>query len=169
MTYTANGIVLPDGWLTNPEASALVQLATNLTVLELGAFKGRSTVALASTARYVLSVDHHRGDEGTRGAGHDGDTLAEYIGNVRDLPNVGFVVAPFARILPLLAERSFGLAFIDGAHDAPSVERDATFASRLAPVLAFHDWNQESVRRGAARAGFFDPQETHDSLAVFRS
>ena len=52
---------LPQGWLLNEEADRLAEAARGRVVLELGAWKGRSTVLLTSVAEYVVrhgSTDH---------------------------------------------------------------------------------------------------------------
>ena len=94
---------LPAGWLTPAEADELRRLAAGRTVLELGAWKGRSTVVLAEVASYVVSVDRHRGIPG------HGESLDEYLANVRDLANVAVVIAGFADIVPHLARLRDGL------------------------------------------------------------
>lgn len=145
------------GWLSHADAAALRELAAGKTVLELGAWKGRSTVVLAGVADYVVSVDQHLGIEEMPGE----DSLPDYLASVRELPNVAIVVARFGSFLPLLAPNRFDLVFIDGAHDYESVERDITYALLLHPkVVAFHDWDIPDVQ--AAAVSFFG--ETPDSL-----
>lgn len=145
--------MLPSGWLADVEAGELARLADDRVVLELGAWKGRSTALLSWAARYVVSVDRHRGG-GEVGAE---DSLPDYLDSVRMLGNVAMVVASFEEFVPLLG-RSFDLAFVDGDHDEASVRRDALLARdhvRKGGVVAFHDWDRESVRQGA-RAVFLD-------------
>ena len=159
-------VALPDGWLLDVEAEALTNLATGRNVLELGSYKGRSTVAMSRTARYLLSVDHHRGDPD---AGSE-DTLAEFYENVKQLENVDFVVGDMAVVLQFLRDNYFDLVFVDGAHDYESVRRDAMAAWRLCHktgVIAFHDWQFESVRAGAS-IHYDEPSELIGTIAVFR-
>ena len=150
---------LPTGWLTEPEAETLSQLAAGQTVLELGAWKGRSTAALAATALHVVSVDWHYGDPD---AGQE-DTLDEYIANVRHLRNVTMVVGRFETVVPHLS--GFDLVFLDGAHDYASVLRDAQLAIRVGRTIAFHDHNQAPVAAAVADAGL-SPHTVIDSLAI---
>lgn len=156
---------LPNGWLPDEEAEQLQRLADGCVVLELGAWKGRSTVAMSRTAAYVVSVDRHQGIKGVDG----GDSLAEYLHVIRSLPNVAMVVASFSDFVPLLG-RVFDLVFIDGDHDADSVQRDIRLAHahvRDGGTLAFHDWDFASVRRGAAREKLRRPTGLVGSLAWF--
>lgn len=157
---------LPDGWLPENEAAELQRLAKGKTVLELGAWKGRSTVALSQVARYVVSVDRHQGIEEVGGE----DSLPDYLAAVRSLPNVAIVVADFSGFCPLLCDY-FDLVFIDGDHDEGSVARDTVTALEhvtLEGMLAFHDWDFDSVRAGAASIiGLRSPERVVGSLASF--
>lgn len=155
---------LPDGWLPDREAEQLQRLASGRVVLELGAWKGRSTVAMSRTATYVVSVDRHQGI-----AGRDDDSLGEYLDAVRALPNVAVVVASFQEFVPLLG-RVFDLVFVDGDHDTDSVQRDTRLArDHLRPggTIAFHDWDFASVRAGAGRERLRNPVGLVGSLAWF--
>lgn len=156
---------LPQGWLTANEAKALAKLAKGRTVLELGAFKGRSTVVLSANATYVASVDRHRGIP----PHHMDDTLPEYLSVVRDLENVAIIVAAnwhaFSRYLQ---PGSFDLIYIDGDHDYDAVERDAVLASQLDPGwVAFHDMDFAEVDE-AARTVFGVPTGQVGSLGWYK-
>jgi predicted O-methyltransferase YrrM len=140
-----------DGWLTEAEGDKLAELAVGKVVLELGAWKGRSTLAIARTARLVVSVDTFKGDADTGEA----DTAAEYLENVRGADNVFPIRYDFSDGLPILTEAAYGLVFIDGQHDHDSAYRDALTAKRLLKpggVVAFHDLNYPSVLSAAIRA-----------------
>ncbi len=149
---------LPPGWLSETEALFLAELGKGRVVLEIGAYLGRSTVALATGAKLVVSVDHHRGDPGTKaGSKHpsEGWTLPAFTEALTRLNLWGKVVPVVTNSElagQLLARTAFGVAFIDGAHDSVSVLRDTEVAIRLlAPggVIAWHDWDYESVKAGA--------------------
>jgi SAM-dependent methyltransferase len=159
-------VKLPDGWLPDNEARELQRLATGKTVLELGAWKGRSTVALSQVAKYVVSVDRH---QGIKEAGGE-DSLPDYLASVRGLENVAIVVADFARFVPLLGW-DFDLVFVDGDHDKLAVARDTQTALehvRTEGKLVFHDWDFNSVREGAGSVlGLRSPEGIVGSLASF--
>lgn len=142
-----------DGWLSVAEGEALQCLATGRAVLELGAWKGRSTVCLAAVARRVVSVDAHRGDPATGPA----DTYAEYLANVTASGSLDRITPVLLRFQDLvdLGPR-FDLVFVDGAHDADSVEHDTRLALqfiRPGGTIAWHDLGYESVREGLQRLG----------------
>ncbi len=155
---------LPPGWLTDNEAACLADMARDATVLELGAWLGRSTLTLASTAEHVVSVDWHKGDWD---AGF-GDTLPGYWEKVRNLDNVTMVVGRFEAIVPLFADR-FDLAFVDGAHDHDSVIRDACLAvAATHGKVVFHDFDQPRVRAAVASTGIRAVRLV-DTLAVWET
>lgn len=152
---------IPPGWLSDAEADCLAQLADGKTVLELGAWLGRSTVTLASTAAHVVSVDWHKGDED---AGF-GDTLPGYWETVRNLDTVTMVVGRFEHIVPLFVP-VFGLAFVDGCHAEDAAVRDARLAIAVTRgVVTFHDYDQPAVQAAVKEVGLV-PVSIIDTLAV---
>jgi SAM-dependent methyltransferase len=160
-------MTLPDGWLAPDEADELRRLAAGKTVLELGAWKGRSTVVMAEVARYVVSIDRHQGIPEVG----DEDSLPDYLDAVRGLPNVAIVVSTFKEFLPLLGV-VFDVAYIDGNHDSNSVEEDTLLACQhlyySSGILIFHDWDFGSVREGVRRAiGLREPDSLVGSVAAF--
>ena len=155
---------LPAGWLSKADQAELRRLARGRFVLELGAWKGRSTTVMSKVASYVVSVDRHRGiaDDFDHG-----DSLPTYIAEIRPLRNVAMVVADFVDFVPLLRER-FDLVFIDGDHDYDSVLRDIALALLVNPsVIAMHDYDYSEVRR-AAREVFGEPTTLGGSVASFK-
>lgn len=156
---------LPQGWLTGDEAKALAKLAKGKAVLELGAFKGRSTVVMAEVAEYVVSVDRHRGIPPF----HDGDTLDDYLSAVRYMENVAIIVAEnWHAYSRFLRPGVFDLVYVDGDHDYVAAERDAVLASQLEPtVVAFHDMDQDQVV-AAARTVFGEPSGQVGSLGWYK-
>lgn len=155
-------IDLPQGWLTPPEAKELQRLAQDRVVLELGAWKGRSTVAMAEVARYVISVDDHT----PINADHPEDSLDEYLAAVRGLPNVGIVVARFEDFCPFL--RAVDMIYVDGNHDFLSVEHDALVGRNALEVVAFHDWDIPDVERAVLGVFGRKPDALVGSVASYK-
>jgi hypothetical protein len=156
-------IDLPRGWLNDREARELSRLAVDQVVLEMGAWKGRSTVVLAEVASYVISVDRHRG---IPQEGWAEDSLPDYLEAVRDLANVAIVIAHFEQIVPHL--RGIDLVYIDGDHDYQAVEADILIALLVEPsVVVMHDWDQDDVQQ-AGKMFFGRPTTLIDSLASFQ-
>lgn len=149
------------GWLTPAEGAALQALARGKLVLELGAWKGRSTCCLAEVATAVRSVDHFRGD----GEAGREDTHGNWLANVeaqghRD--KVRGATLTFAEAASLMPESAYDLVYVDGDHSEAGTEeatRLALFCVRHGGAVALHDWNRASVREGARRAGLTRPPD----------
>lgn len=179
MTATPlNRFVFPadiDSSLDELEGRTLAALADGKTVLELGAWLGRSTVCLGQTASLLVSCDWHQGDP------HAGQlpTLAPYLHNLHRYGLFGRVVPVIGRfdhILPALQDNYFQLVFLDGYHSYAAVRDDT---ERLLPklahggVLVFHDYGVEASSNGgepfgvtAALDDMFSTIEVIGTLAI---
>ncbi len=145
------------GWLTQEEGQALYRHASGKRVLELGSWRGRSTVCMAQSAESVLAVDHFGGDAGIEAELKDVPDAAtvrsEFFANVAGYENVGLqeCATDKAEFTP----NSFDFVFVDGAHDYESAKRDMEVAKRAVKdggTIALHDWTMDSVRRAAVEA-----------------
>lgn len=126
------------GWLTEEEGRALSEAASGHHVLEIGSYCGRSTICLAQTAESVVSVDPHDG----RGTPSPRETYSEMLSNLARY-GVAEKVTAIVGAVQDAPNGTYGLVFIDAAHDYPSVSQDIIAAlRRLAPGgrLAFHDY-----------------------------
>lgn len=154
------------GWLTLGEGALLWRTVVGRDVLELGTASGRSTVCLAQSARWVVSVDVA-----------DQSEAAEWVRRFGCADRVEFRRGDAADMCGALSG-PFGLIFIDTLHDAASVARDIAAAlPLLAPggLLAFHDYPDlgwPDVRRvvdeHARRLGWKRVEQA-DYLGVFRT
>lgn len=138
--------------VTKEEAAALAELGSGKLVLEVGSWRGRSTVALASVAAMVHSVDWHKGDAHSS----FGDTLGALTSNLKRYQVQSRVVLHVGRnedILPVLAAHSFDLIFIDSFHAKEAVERDLILSQPLVKpggVIACHDYGHSYVSGGVS-------------------
>lgn len=145
------------GWFTENDAAALLPLVRGQTVLEIGSFLGRSTCLIASAAEHVYALDWHYRDQGTRSLGPE-DTLPGLRYNLVACGVMHKVTILCGRVETLAPHivGPFGCVFVDGSHDAASVERDTRLARRLvAPggAIAWHDCDEEGVIRGVQATG----------------
>lgn len=137
------------GWCNSEEAQCLHKHAMGAMVLELGALCGLSTIVMAQAARWVLSVDAHKGDK------HTGpqDSLEELLGNLASYnvkKKVSLFVGDFSDFGRLAINNVFDMVYVDGAHDVWSVERDITIAIGAVKndgLIAMHDCDQLDVKR----------------------
>lgn len=150
--------------VTDEECRALAALSAGKVVLEVGAYLGRSTIALASTAQIVHSVDPHNG-----GPPGEEDTLPAFLKNlsrygVRE--KVIVHVGGSLQILPIF-RAIFDVLFIDAAHQQEWVEQDIRVGMpclRENGCIAFHDYGASGAWDGRQWAPF-GVTEAVDDLA----
>jgi predicted O-methyltransferase YrrM len=191
------------GFMPHDEGEALYEAAlaagrevAGATIVEVGAWCGKSTVYLGAAAEatgaIVLSVDHHRGSEELQEGWADFDPeVLDDAGRVDTLPHwrrtiagagleasvvgvVGDSATAAARVRPGLA-----LCFIDGGHgDAPAWADYRAWVPLIGPgrLLAIHDVFEDPEDGGrppyelyleACRTGFEEVSAT-GSLRVLR-
>jgi len=143
------------GWLLPEEGIALAHLSEGKRVLEIGSYLGRSTICIAQTAEHVTSIDPHNGVA----TGRPCNTFPDFKRNLEryGLSNVDTLIGTTEDIAQVRGE--FDVVFIDGAHDAASVQYDLSFALRhLADdgLIAFHDYRNQA----GAHDGRWDPGVT---------
>lgn len=142
-----------EGQIYPDEASLLYSLASLVTgdraIVEIGSYRGRSTIALALGSRSgheapVFAVDPHEEFIGVKGGHYGGSDRVAFMKNVLDAG-----VADLIRLvnLPSLAaasgwQRDIGLLWLDGDHSYEGAAGDlAAWSPFLAPeaFVAFHD------------------------------
>ncbi len=148
-----------DGWLSRAEGETLRMMAYGKHVLEIGSWKGRSTVCMAQVARTLVAVDHFKGDMGTGLA----CTFDEYTRNLERF-GVADKVKTFWTSLrdfiydkyPVMFAGTFDLAFVDCEHtEAATTEalRVAIRCVKRGGIVAWHDADFPEVRSAVHRAG----------------
>jgi len=142
-----------EGWLTEREAKLLFNLARNLKgtgiIVEIGSWKGKSTICLAKGSKEgkrvkVYAIDPHTGSpEHSKRYGKVW-TFDEFLQNIKNA-GVEDLVVPIAKTSED-AYKSFNLPvdllFIDGNHEYKSVKLDfELWNNKLIEggIVAFHD------------------------------
>lgn len=151
-----------DGWLHLDEAAELARCVlaapsdAPLGIVEIGSWKGRSTVALALAAQSrgdaaVVAIDPHLGDNGEWMA--ESPTYEEFLRNVRNA-GVESVVLPIRRLAhharSEVTDGSVGVLFVDGSHRYEDVRQDIEdWTSSLVDgaIIAFNDSSKPGVYR----------------------
>ncbi len=153
--------------LTERETDELWLLADAGDVLEVGSAYGYSTVALALVAKHVDAVDPHTGHGSypqlLMNLGVYG--VAERVTVIRQMSQTA---------LPVLfnAGNRYDLVWIDGDHQAETVEHDVTWARKMLKpggVIACHDYDEVTCPgvRAALDKLFGGPGRLVDTLAIF--
>lgn len=125
-----------EGWLARSEARLLAELAGTIvpprTIVEVGNYRGRSTVALGLGAlggrgARVYSIDPHRAFTGARGGRFGSADQAQLYANLTR-PGVGAQVNVIGLDSTAVArgwnEGAVALLFVDGDHRYESVRAD---------------------------------------------
>ena len=137
-----------EGWLSDEQGGALYTAAASTTgagaIVEIGSWKGRSTVWLAAGARIagrrVYAIDPHAGSREDPAA----NTLAEFQTNI-DRAGLSGAVEPFVMTSSAAAAQLAGpveLLFVDGDHMYPAVRQDGElWLPRVVDggIVMFHD------------------------------
>lgn len=148
-----------EGYLTLDEAALLYTLAADISrdqcIIEVGSYRGRSTVALALGVRAgatapVYAIDPHETFTGPLGGTFGHDDRAAFFANLLQTGLTAHV-----RLINLSSEivapgrkRPVGLLWIDGDHRYEAVRRDFTvWEPHLVPdgLVAFHDALDETL------------------------
>lgn len=149
---------LPDGWMTIPELTWLSeQAAKHKNIVELGSFKGRSTVVMAkSTEGMVWAIDDWKGPRETAIAVNGeyvhynvdhSELFEEFQSNTSKFSNIEAIISDHARAeVPVQPD----MVFVDGDHRYEAVKRDIEkWMPRLKDggLLCGHDRNWPGVEQ----------------------
>jgi predicted O-methyltransferase YrrM len=178
------------GWLGDDEAWALHEMVRSqtttggpLTVVEIGSWQGRSTIALASGLRSgvggtLYAVDPHHGTALHETTGVP-DTYPAFLDNIREAGLSSYVRTLRARSTDArsdFVDGSVDVLFVDGSHAYADLLRDIDeWVSALAEsaAVAFHDATAyPAVKRAldervlCANSPFRNPNLIQDTLIV---
>jgi hypothetical protein len=145
------------GWLTEFEARMLFEFACQVpddqVIVEVGCYRGKSTVLLANVGRAVLTVDPMFTDLRRRRLGPE-ITEEDVVALRRNLASHENVTWIRRRVEKYgLPEATIGLLYIDGEHVYPHPKEDFQhFYPRIARrgVAMFHDYQLPDVHRSVA-------------------
>jgi len=137
-----------EGLISDDEIAILAEAAEGKLCLELGSYKGLSTIAMARTALMVVNIDHFVGS-GPTAVDSGEDTVAVFRANLAKCGVSRKVVtivmnlhdADWAR---RFLRRGYDLAFVDGGHTFEQAASDGKLAwdlTRPGGTVIFHDYN----------------------------
>lgn len=144
-----------DGWLFDEEAELLYNYGKKAFmfdhILELGAYKGKSTLALAvETDATVHSVDTFMSNNTTV---QEADTFEEWSKNTQGLPCISYKMTTDEYFSTVQEQRqpSYGLIFVDADHSYEQCKKDCDNALkylRRGGYLIMHDAFGENGEEG---------------------
>jgi len=145
-----------DGWLSNDQAEALYELASRCRdgdrIVEIGSFRGRSTIVLASAAPdgvEIVAIDPHAGND--RGpqeiAGYEAEAQEDHVAFLANLDAAGVRhrvrhVRAFSDDAHTAVDGDLAMLYVDAAHrfgPARADIRDWGARVRDGGSLAIHD------------------------------
>ncbi len=146
------------GWLGKKEAYILFALAgycsNTGTIVEIGSYKGRSTIALASGAPedvVINAIDPHTGTNSDVDLGLNVDTFQEFLENTKQFKNIHAIRELSVDATQDDSVKAIQLLFIDGWHSEQAVDNDIKLYLPLCAngaIVVFDDWNRKGVGAG---------------------
>ena len=157
------------GWCSDVEAAALQDMAKGKIVLEIGTWKGRSAIAMATTAKHVVCVDTFEGDDF---AGKS-NPIKQTIDHVHPYKGViSICCCDWVKFRQLLAPGYFDFIYYDADH---TYEATKEFIDWVTPLNAdygipfgLHDVDENPNHEGVKRAlhEYTQHYTLHDRLAI---
>jgi len=146
------------GWLGKEEAFMLFALASYCsnfgTIVEIGSYKGRSTIALASGSPegvVINAIDPHTGTNSDVESGLNVDTYLEFLENTKQFKNIHAIRKLSSNATKDISNKKIQLLFIDGWHSEEAVHNDIKSYLPLCAngsIVVFDDWNRKGVSAG---------------------
>lgn len=135
------------GWMDDNELKWLNTRAGKMeSIVEVGSWKGRSTVALLEGCfgGLVYSVDHFRGSDKEVHSilvGEDKSVFPEFAKNVTGYDNLVILKMDSRKAVSLFADKSIDMIFIDAVHEYEDVKRDIElWMPKAKKIICGHDY-----------------------------
>jgi len=128
---------------TNPmECMTLQRFGLNGSCLEIGAFYGKSTVAMAEVAMIVYTVDTFKSDKMGERQLDVITTYDQFIQNIKGYDNIVIVEGMSYDVVPKI-QLKFDLVFLDGLHTYENTAMDIRICwpkLKRGGTMALHDY-----------------------------
>ena len=132
------------GYLEPDEARQLELLAVGRDCLEIGSFRGKSSVCIAATAKSLLCVDTFKADNNGQTQTGEITTLSSFLRNINGYENITFVVSSSKNYFEQVGNGVvFDLIFVDGFHEYTIAKEDINNSwalLRSGGILVVHDF-----------------------------
>ncbi len=158
------------GWMYDNELEWLTKISSKMeSVLEVGAWKGRSTAAIASGCKgTVYSIDHFKGSNEEL---HKQKILKEpsifgqFATNMTNYDNLVVMKMDSMNAVRLFPDKSIDMIFIDGSHEYQDVKNDIMlWTPKARKIICGHDYCNEWMDVKQAVNESFDNINIEDSI-----
>jgi len=143
-----------EGWMSLVDLLWLFNTAQNMnSIVEIGCWKGRSTLALLSACTgMVYAVDHFQGSSGepdsTTIEAKEKDIHSIFKSNIGERENLKLYKMSSMEAVKSFADKSVDMVFIDSDHDYEEVRKDINaWLPKTIKMICGHDIMKEPVRR----------------------
>lgn len=134
-----------EGWFLPVQGDILQLFCKDRIYLEIGSYKGRSTICAAEVAQQVYAVDTFKAKKDGQTQHERFTTLDEFEQNISGYKNIKYYVGESTKIADEFKEHSIDIIFIDGMHDYESVISDKENwwpKLKVGGYMIFHDYSK---------------------------
>jgi predicted O-methyltransferase YrrM len=139
-----------EGFFSHNDSCVIQTVSKDKIVLEIGSWKGRSTVCIAEIAEQVFACDPHTAFN-TQLLGEEFISLEEWKENTKGYENIILLLGKSIDEVPKLRDDFFDVVFIDGCHFYASVKEDIELSIpklKNEGIFVFHDWGWDGNNDG---------------------
>jgi predicted O-methyltransferase YrrM len=143
-----------EGWIHDIEIKALQSLCKDKVCLEIGSYKGKSTLGIAEVAKKVYACDTFSANGSGQFQMNDLTTFDEFKQNIVGYENIIPCVGKSIDVVPKFEDKFFDTIFIDGMHDYYSAKTDIEVSwpkLKMNGFMAFHDYGWDGVNDGGPK------------------
>lgn len=110
------------GWLDIIEGQVLQELCHNKGVLEVGSYKGRSSVCIAEVANFIDCVDHFRqGEKGRLNRQESDDLITKFIENTMPYNHLNLYIESFNEFSNFSTPKSYDVVYYDAGKSRTAI------------------------------------------------
>jgi len=131
------------GWLSLEEGRVLQELCHDKGVLEIGSYKGRSSVCIADVANFIDCVDHFKmGVNGRLNRQESEDLFSEFIENTITFSNLNLYLESFREYSEFSTPKSYDVVYYDLGKSRTNIQMflDWLIEHTYKGVLVIHNY-----------------------------
>lgn len=131
------------GWFECEQGLILQKLCRNKIYLEVGSYKGRSTVCAADVATRVYAVDTFKAMEDGQEQSEEVTTLEEFKKNILGHDNIFYYLGTSEQSVESFENYSLDIVLIDGMHHGAFLTTDIKIwwpKLKMGGHMLFHDY-----------------------------